>query len=141
MTLRALPQPTNPTAIRVGRRIHEMREYRGLSMEELGAVAGVGAGYISRLERGLSLPGVEVLERLARALGTIPAHIVNNPLGGPEEQELERMRLERMPIRREKRKTSRVRKSATARATTESDTAQGPKRRVSRARRGVKPSE
>lgn len=132
MARRSTPRPTNSTAVRVGRRIHELREDLGLSMEALGAEAGIGAGYISRLERGLSLPGVEIVERLAAALGTIPAHIVNNPLGGPEEQEVERIRLERKPIRTENRKTSRVRRTDAGRANAASEDAATPKRRVGR---------
>jgi transcriptional regulator with XRE-family HTH domain len=45
-----------------------VRIARGLALRETGELAGVDPGYLSRIERGLQQPSVEVLARLARAL-------------------------------------------------------------------------
>ena len=93
MTERSKP---HPTAVRIGLRIRALRLYRGLSMLELGDAAGMAAGNISRLERGLTMPTIEVIERLAKGLNTFAAHIVNDRDKGPAEFAIERLCMELM---------------------------------------------
>ncbi|GGF46476.1 hypothetical protein GCM10011611_61160 [Aliidongia dinghuensis] len=45
-----------------------MRVLKGLSQENLAVDAGIDRTYVSRLERGLENPTVEVLDRIAKAL-------------------------------------------------------------------------
>jgi transcriptional regulator with XRE-family HTH domain len=47
-----------------------LREKRGMTQLELATKAGVAQGYLSNLEAGAKKnPGLDVLKRLARALG------------------------------------------------------------------------
>ncbi len=52
----------------VARHLRRLRVQRGLSQENLAVDAAIDRTYVSRLERGLENPTVEVLERLADAL-------------------------------------------------------------------------
>lgn len=52
----------------VGFNIRRIREERGLSQEELGAVAGLHRAYIGQIERGEKNIGLKNLEKLAKAL-------------------------------------------------------------------------
>jgi transcriptional regulator with XRE-family HTH domain len=54
---------------RVGERVRKARVMRGLSQTELGFYAGITASGIQHLERGKSQPSIEVLARIALALG------------------------------------------------------------------------
>jgi transcriptional regulator with XRE-family HTH domain len=52
----------------VARNLRRMRVRRGISQEALAVDAGIDRTYVSRLERGLENPTVNVLEQLAAAL-------------------------------------------------------------------------
>ncbi len=49
--------------------LRAVRIANGLGLREVARKAGVDAGYLSRIERGLAQPSVQVLSRLANALG------------------------------------------------------------------------
>lgn len=51
-------------------RLREVRRSRGLSQVELSRLAHVTAGYVWRLESAGAAPGIDLVARLARALGT-----------------------------------------------------------------------
>ena len=53
---------------RVGRRLRDLRKAQGLSQERLADLIDRSVDAISNLERGLSLPNFETLERLGTAL-------------------------------------------------------------------------
>lgn len=53
----------------VGWNVRRIRVRRGLTMEELGGAAEVGPAHVARIERGAVNSSVDVLERLAGALG------------------------------------------------------------------------
>ena len=53
----------------LGGRIRELRRRQGLSQERLAERSGLHWTYISDLERGQQTPTVDVVNRLARALG------------------------------------------------------------------------
>jgi transcriptional regulator with XRE-family HTH domain len=53
----------------VARNLRRLRVKRGLSQEALAGDAGIDRTYVSRLERGLENPTIELLEQLADALG------------------------------------------------------------------------
>jgi transcriptional regulator with XRE-family HTH domain len=53
----------------VGFNIRKIREQRGLSQEELGALAGLHRAYIGQIERGEKNIGLKNLEKIANALG------------------------------------------------------------------------
>ena len=52
----------------LARNLRLLRKTRGLSQEELASRAGVDRTYVSSLERGIYAAGIDVLDRLARAL-------------------------------------------------------------------------
>lgn len=52
----------------VARNLRRLRVRRGLSQEALAVDAGIDRTYVSRLERGLENPTVNVLEQLVGAL-------------------------------------------------------------------------
>lgn len=55
-------------ALRIGRRLTELREQRGLTMEKLAYENDLSKGYISEIEAGKKLPSLKMLEKIARAL-------------------------------------------------------------------------
>lgn len=59
----------------LGQRIEELRESKDLSMRELAAQAGISAPFVSDIESGFRYPSDDVLEQLARALGTTIADL------------------------------------------------------------------
>lgn len=52
------------------------RQAKGLSQEELAHRADIDRTYISSLERCVYSPSIEVLDRLAQALGVEPADLI-----------------------------------------------------------------
>lgn len=59
-----------------GRRLRRLREQLGLSQEELAERAETHWTYISRIERGQHNPGLNMIGRLAHALGLSPADLL-----------------------------------------------------------------
>ena len=53
---------------KVGRRIRELRQERGLSQEQLAFEADLHRAYIGQIERGEKNIGVQNLEKIATAL-------------------------------------------------------------------------
>jgi transcriptional regulator with XRE-family HTH domain len=58
---------------RLGDRIRELRRERGLTQEELGARAKVSKVYVSRVEKGNTDIGLDIMKRIAEALDVSPA--------------------------------------------------------------------
>lgn len=56
--------------------LREWRKAKGLTLTELGRLAGIDHGNLSRLERGIFPYSQSVLEKLAAALDTSPAIIL-----------------------------------------------------------------
>lgn len=57
-------------------RLRELRLSRGMTQAELARQARVTASYIWRLETGRAAPGIDLVDRLAKALGTTVADLV-----------------------------------------------------------------
>lgn len=55
---------------RVGPTIKALRQRNQLSLHGLANMAGVSPSHLSRIERGLTVPSYEVLDRIADALGS-----------------------------------------------------------------------
>jgi transcriptional regulator with XRE-family HTH domain len=61
---------------RFGEKLHQLRTYRQLSMQQLASLVGYSShGYISELEAGKKLPTVELVLKLAR-LFDIPTDVL-----------------------------------------------------------------
>ena len=56
----------------IGRRIARRRKQLGLTQAEVEELADIGAGYLTSIERAVSIPSTEVVMRLAIALDTTP---------------------------------------------------------------------
>jgi len=50
------------------RRLRAVREAHGLSLKDVSLRAGVDKGQLSRIERGIQRPTVEMLARICRAI-------------------------------------------------------------------------
>jgi transcriptional regulator with XRE-family HTH domain len=59
-----------------GQRLREVRLSRGMSQAELAKQAQVTTNYISKLEKGGSAAGIDLVARLATALGTTIADLL-----------------------------------------------------------------
>jgi transcriptional regulator with XRE-family HTH domain len=62
----------SPTPRQLGQRLAKLRKSQGLSRYGLAKSLGVSRDYLGRIETGQSSPTVEMLQRLATALG-VPA--------------------------------------------------------------------
>ena len=59
----------------LGQNVRRRREARELTQEKLAEKAGLGATYISGIERGLRNPGIKNVAKLAKALGITTAEL------------------------------------------------------------------
>jgi transcriptional regulator with XRE-family HTH domain len=57
----------------LGQTISAARHKKGLTLAQIGEKLGIGASFISDIERGVRVPTAERLEQLADVLG-VPAH-------------------------------------------------------------------
>jgi transcriptional regulator with XRE-family HTH domain len=62
----------------LGRRVRRFRTERGLSQEKAAEQSGISSKYMSDLERGEANVSVQVLERVAAALGTTSIDLLDN---------------------------------------------------------------
>lgn len=69
----------------IARNIRRLRTAVGLSQEALAVDAGIDRSYMSRVERGTVSVGVDVLERVADALGCKVAEFFLEPAEGGDE--------------------------------------------------------
>lgn len=61
--------------------LKRLRAERGLSQEDLADSADVDRTYVSSLERSVYAAGIDVVERLAKALGVTAADLLQSPEG------------------------------------------------------------
>ncbi len=66
----------DPLAARIGARIRSFRKEQRFSFDAFVEETGLGRGYVSELERGLVVPTVATLTRVARALELTLADLV-----------------------------------------------------------------
>ena len=60
----------------VAGKLRELRLERGITQERLAFLAGLHPTYISMLERGLRMPSIDVVRKVAQALGTTMASLM-----------------------------------------------------------------
>jgi transcriptional regulator with XRE-family HTH domain len=61
--------------------LRRLRHARGISQEDLAYTAGVNRTYLSKLEKGVSYPGLEIIAKLADVLGVDAAELLKLPEG------------------------------------------------------------
>ena len=59
--------------------LRRLRHAKGISQEDLAYEADVNRTYLSKLEKGVSYPGLEIIAKLADALGVEPAELLMRP--------------------------------------------------------------
>jgi transcriptional regulator with XRE-family HTH domain len=59
--------------------LRRLRHAKGISQEELAYEAGVNRTYLSKLEKGVSYPGLEIIAKLATVLEVEPAELLRVP--------------------------------------------------------------
>jgi transcriptional regulator with XRE-family HTH domain len=59
--------------------LRRLRHEKGLSQEELAHIANVNRSYFSKLEKGSTYVGLEIIEKLARVLEIEPAEFLKRP--------------------------------------------------------------
>jgi transcriptional regulator with XRE-family HTH domain len=59
----------------VARNLRVLRKQKGLSQEELAFQAGINRNYVGQIEREEKSPTVDVVEKLALAIGAKPADL------------------------------------------------------------------
>jgi len=60
--------------------LRRIRHAKGISQEDLAYEADVNRTYMSKLEKGVSYPGLEIIAKLANALGVEPAELLRMPI-------------------------------------------------------------
>lgn len=55
--------------------LREVRKGKNLSIKQLSILSGVSTGHISNIENGLKMPTIDILVRLATALGVKPEEL------------------------------------------------------------------
>jgi transcriptional regulator with XRE-family HTH domain len=66
--------------------LRRLRHAKGISQEDLAYRAGVNRTYMSKLEKGASYPGLEIIAKLATVLEVEPAELLRVPPGMPDRQ-------------------------------------------------------
>ncbi|WP_020112871.1 helix-turn-helix domain-containing protein [Rhodococcus sp. 114MFTsu3.1] len=67
-------------AVAIGAAVRTRREVAGMSMRSLAASAGISQPFLSHVERGLSMPSMVTIYRLAAVLEVGPGELMPNPL-------------------------------------------------------------
>ena len=75
-------------------RLRELRTERGMTQAELAESSGVTATYVSKLEGAGAAPGIDLVQKLAAALGVSAADLI--PGGIPDEVEVARRQAEKL---------------------------------------------
>lgn len=63
-------------------KLRELRQSRGMTQGELARRADVSPTYVSEMENAVSSPGIDLVGRLAKALGVAPAELL--PVAGED---------------------------------------------------------
>jgi transcriptional regulator with XRE-family HTH domain len=76
-------------------RLRELRQSRGMTQAELARQAHITTSYVTRLESGAVAPGIDLVERLAKALATTISDLLPTT-ASPDTLELLRDRSQRL---------------------------------------------
>ena len=65
-----------PPRLAVGREVRRWRQTRGLTLAQVGELAGLNVGYLSQIENDKAVPSLEALAGIAAALDVPPAWLL-----------------------------------------------------------------
>jgi transcriptional regulator with XRE-family HTH domain len=72
---------SDPVELAIGSRLRKIRKMRGLTLDALAAEIGLTKGYLSKVETGRKVPPIATLARVARALQTDVATLLQGGAG------------------------------------------------------------
>lgn len=72
----SLPTDPDPLSFGIGHGIRQARQHSAMSMRTLAQVCGVSQPFLSEVERGISMPSIATLYRIADALGVQPSTLL-----------------------------------------------------------------
>ena len=64
--------------------LRRLRHARGISQEDLAYEANINRTCLSKLEKGASYPGLEIIAKIATVLEVEPAELLRVPAGMPD---------------------------------------------------------
>jgi transcriptional regulator with XRE-family HTH domain len=67
-----------PEAELFGKTLRRLRTARELTQERLAGAAGLTTGYVNTLERGMQVPSLTTIVKLAHALGVTPSDLLSD---------------------------------------------------------------
>jgi transcriptional regulator with XRE-family HTH domain len=71
-----LSESNIPPRLAVGREVRRWRQTRGLTLAQVGELAGLNVGYLSQIENDKAVPSLEALAGIAAALDVPPAWLL-----------------------------------------------------------------
>jgi transcriptional regulator with XRE-family HTH domain len=75
----------------LGRRVRQCRKDRSLTMVKLGKQAQCSQSFLSKVESGVIIPSIPMLQRIARALGVQPSSLLDNDVQSLGDQPVGRL--------------------------------------------------
>lgn len=81
----------------IGKRISQRRHELGLKQSAVEEKAGIGYKYLSNIERGISIPSIEVIIKIASALNTTPDYFLLGSYVNTDKTELMMMLVRNLP--------------------------------------------
>ncbi len=80
-----LPGEVDEIVQEIGPRVHALRTERGLSLQQMAAIAEVSAASIHKIERGDMVPTITTLLKLAAAFRRPISYLINEQPGDPND--------------------------------------------------------
>lgn len=67
-----------PEAELFGKALRKLRQAKELTQERLAGAAGLTTGYVNTVERGMQVPSLTTILKLAHALGVTPSELLSD---------------------------------------------------------------
>jgi transcriptional regulator with XRE-family HTH domain len=76
--------PTKKSELELGEKLRQIRKQASLTMQYVADNAGLSVGFISQVERGLTVPSLSSLRSIAGVLGKPISHFLEQPSAGTD---------------------------------------------------------
>lgn len=80
----------------VGKRIAARRKFLGLKQSHVNEMAGLSDKYLSNIETARSIPSIDVLMRICKALDTTPDYILLGATKNDDDLQTDKLALEKL---------------------------------------------